>query len=93
MNIAHFDGTVSHFCCIKVVEYSNPIKKEQPIMFIGNILRKIRRLLIMGLVLFMLTSFFACTQEAILNPRTENEENDDTGDGDENPNEDPGKGG
>ena len=62
-------------------------------MFIGNILRKIRRLLIMGLVLFMLTSFFACTQEAILNPRTENEENDDTGDGDENPNEDVGEGG
>ncbi len=62
-------------------------------MFIGNILRKIRRLLIMGLVLFMLTSFFACTEEAILNPRTENEENDDTGDGDENPNEDVGAGG
>lgn len=62
-------------------------------MFIGNILRKIRRLLIMGLVLFMLTSFFACTDEAILNPRTENEENDDTGDGDENPNEDVGAGG
>ena len=62
-------------------------------MFRGNILRKISRLLIMGLMLFMLTSFFACSQDAILNPRNENEENDDKGDGEENPNDDTGKGG
>ncbi len=57
----------------------------------SNILRKIRRLLIMGLVLFMLTSFFACTQEAILDPRSQNDENDEA-EGEENPNDDPGKG-
>ena len=66
---------------------------EQPIMFRGNILRKISRLLIMGLMLFMLTSFFACSQDAILNPRNENQENDDTGDDEENPNDDTGTGG
>ncbi len=47
----------------------------------------------MGLVLFMLTSFLACSQDAILNPRNENEGNDDTGDkGGEDPTEDPGGG-
>lgn len=62
-------------------------------MFRGNISRKIRWLLSMGLVLFMLTSFLACSQDAILNPRNENEENDDTGDDEENPNDDTGTGG
>ena len=41
----------------------------------------------------MLTSFLACSQDAILNPRNENEENDDTGDDEENPNDDTGTGG
>ena len=93
MNIAHFDETVSQFCCLKVVELSNPIKMEQPIMFRGNISTKSRWLLIMGLVLLMLASFLACSQDAILNPRNENEENDDTGDDKENPNDDTGTGG
>ncbi len=92
MNIAHFDETVSQFCCLKVVELSNPIKMEQPIMFRGNISTKSRWLLIMGLVLLMLTSFWACSQDDILNPRNTEEENDDTGDGDDTPTEDPGGG-
>lgn len=47
----------------------------------------------MGLVLLMLASFWACSQDDILNPRNENEENDDTGDkGGEDPTEDPGGG-
>ena len=62
-------------------------------MFKGNISRKIRWLLSMGLVLIMLTSFLACSQDAILNPRNENEENDDTGGDEENPNDDTGTGG
>ena len=40
----------------------------------------------------MLTSFLACSQDAILNPRNENEENDDTGNTGEDPTEDPGGG-
>ncbi len=59
-------------------------------MFRGNISTKIRWLLIMGLVLLMLASFLACSQDAIFNPRSTEEENDDTGDGDDTPNEDPG---
>ncbi len=90
--MAHFDGTVGQFCCLIVVELSNPIKMEQPIMFKGNISRKIRWLLIMGLMLFMLTSFFACSQQAILDPLSQNEENEEA-DGEETPNEDPGKDG
>ena len=61
-------------------------------MFRGNISTKIRWLLSMGLVLLMLTSFWACSQDAILNPRNENEENEDTGDTGEDPTEDPGGG-
>ena len=59
-------------------------------MFRGNISTKIRWLLSMGIVLLMLTSFLACSQDAILNPRNTEEENDDTGDGDDTPTEDPG---
>lgn len=60
-------------------------------MLRGNISTKIKWLLILGLVLLMLTSFWACSQDAIFNPRnTTDEENDDTGDGDDTPAEDPG---
>ncbi len=45
----------------------------------------------MGIMLFMLTSFFACTQEAIIDPRSQNDENPEA-DGEEDPNDDPGKG-
>lgn len=61
-------------------------------MFRGNISTKIRWLLSLGLLLLMLTSFLACSQDAILNPRNENEENDDTGNTGEDPTEDPGGG-
>ncbi len=63
---------------------------EQHIMLRGNISTKIKWLLILGLVLLMLTSFWACSQDAIFNPRNTHEENDDTGDGDDTPAEDPG---
>ncbi len=66
---------------------------ELPIMFRGNISTKIRWLLSLGLLLLMLTSFLACSQDAILNPRNESEESDDTGDEGEDPTEDPGGGG
>lgn len=63
---------------------------EQHIMLRGNISTKIKWLLILGLVLLMLTSFWACSQDAIFNPRNTDEENDTTGDGDDTPAEDPG---
>lgn len=59
-------------------------------MLRSNISTKIKWLLIMGLVLLMLTSFWACSQDAIFNPRSKDKETDDTGDGDDNPNNDPG---